>query len=283
MQLEELSSLLQDLYAISGVRVILYDRHRHCLVGEGVDGRAEYCIAVQAHPEGLCRCLASDARAFDVAEKSGAPFVYTCPFGLFEAVLPLRDGERLLGFLFAGSAIEKTPNQREQAIEVGLRYAGRLHTREEIEALVDALSAPSEDAIGALLRMMERLGRYIAEKGWIEGKDSRAELLRIYLDRNLHRRITLSELGAHFHFSTVTLTEDFRRAFGCTVGEYLTQRRLDTACGLLRGSPLGVEAIAEKCGFSGASYFSKTFKRHFGVSPLQWRQKNGSVQAKSAR
>jgi hypothetical protein len=99
-----------------------------------------------------------------------------------------------LGFLFAGSAIEKTPNQREQAIEVGLRYAGRLHTREEIEALVDALSAPSEDAIGALLRMMERLGRYIAKKGWIEGKDSRAELLRIYLDRNLHRRITLSEL-----------------------------------------------------------------------------------------
>jgi AraC-like DNA-binding protein len=267
------AALLRDLYLLSGVRVTLFDRHRHCLVDEGPDGRAGYCVAVQTNPLGLARCAHSDAQAFQTVEKTGRPFVFTCPFGLFEAVVPLLAGERLMGFLFAGSAIVPEERQRKLALEEATPYVGKLHTKGELKELVDALAAPNDAQREALLHMLELLGQHIVESGWLDNDiESLADLAQIYLDRNYHRKLSLSEISLHFHCSTVTLTEAFRHAFGCTIVEYLTEKRLLAAASLLRDSEFSVGTVAEKCGFSGTSYFSKAFKRRFGTAPLPWRQ-----------
>ena len=275
MKQQELFTLLRDVYRLTGVRVTLYDRQQHCVAGDGGSGRAGYCAAVQTDPRGLARCFHSDRAAFAVVEKTGKPYVFTCPFGLFEAVVPLFVGERLLGFLFAGEAIDPSPAQRALALEEALPYVGKLHSREELAALVAELAAPAPAAREALLRAMEILGRYIVERGLLDERErDLAELVLIYLDRNFHRKLTLSELGLHFHCSTVTLTESFRRAFSTTIVEYLTGKRLEAAEGLLRNSPFSVETVAEKCGFSSTAYFSKVFKRRHGISPRFWREQH---------
>lgn len=275
MRHKEAETLLEDLYQLSGVRVTLYDRRRRCVAGDGGSGRAGYCAAVQTDPQGLARCFHSDCAAFAVVEETKKTYVFTCPFGLFEALVPLLDGERLQGFLFAGEAIDPTPAQRARALEEALPYVAKLHDREELEGLVRALAAPGPAAREALVRTMELFGRYIVERGLLDAEESDLpELLRIYLNRNFHRKLTLSELGLHFHCSTVTLTESFRRAFSCTIGGYLTDRRLAAAVELLRNSQFSVETVAEKCGFSGTAYFSKVFKKRYGASPRYWREKN---------
>lgn len=275
MKHKELTALLRDLYLLSDVRVILYDRHRHCIVGEGADGRAGYCVAVQTNPKGLARCIRSDTQAFETVEKTGRPYIFNCPFGLFEAIVPLFDGERLMGYLFAGSAIAPTAKQRKRALEEAMLYTGKLHSKDELAMLVDDLAAPDGDKRDALLRTMELLGRHIVENGWLDnGGESLAEMTQIYLDRNYHRKLSLGEISRHFHCSTVTLTEGFRHSFGCTIVEYLTQKRLATAAALLQNSEFSIGTVAEKCGFSGTSYFSKAFKRHFGTAPLAWRQQH---------
>ena len=64
----------------------------------------------------------------------------------------------------------------------------------------------------------------------------------------------------------------FRRIFLATLGvspvKYLTSLRMNKAKILLSLRENTVTQIAEACGYSDVYYFSKAFKRHFGVSPV---------------
>jgi transcriptional regulator GlxA family with amidase domain len=51
----------------------------------------------------------------------------------------------------------------------------------------------------------------------------------------------------------------------------VNQVRLERAAKLLHVSALPVEQVAQRCGFSSRSHFSKAFKNHTGLSPAEFR------------
>lgn len=55
----------------------------------------------------------------------------------------------------------------------------------------------------------------------------------------------------------------------------LLQIRMDKAKNLLTNEALTVQQIAQMCGFSDFSHFSRYFRKQAGCSPLQWRRKMG--------
>ena len=58
---------------------------------------------------------------------------------------------------------------------------------------------------------------------------------------------------------------------GKTVTGYINDIRLKKSIELLRTNTLNITEIAIKCGFNDANYFSRIFKRKFGVSPLKYK------------
>jgi len=69
----------------------------------------------------------------------------------------------------------------------------------------------------------------------------------------------------------VQLARQFRRTFGCTIGEYARRMRVDFACRALRtDSPLSM--IALEAGFADQSHFSRVFKRLTGKTPGEYRR-----------
>ena len=64
----------------------------------------------------------------------------------------------------------------------------------------------------------------------------------------------------------------FRQAFGCSVIQYVVAKRIELACELLRTTKLSVKSVAYSCGFSDEQHFMKSFKRHMGISALQYRK-----------
>ncbi|BAU65707.1 regulatory protein [Stanieria sp. NIES-3757] len=69
----------------------------------------------------------------------------------------------------------------------------------------------------------------------------------------------------------IKLQQGFRQVFQTTPFGYLQNYRLDLARILLENEELTVTTVANRVGYSNVSYFSRTFKRRFGVTPGQCR------------
>lgn len=81
----------------------------------------------------------------------------------------------------------------------------------------------------------------------------------------------VEELSEQLGVSKAHLVRVFKEEMGLPPGKYLTAIRLENAKALLLQNEYNLEMIAGLCGFSGANYFCRVFKREVGVSPAAWR------------
>lgn len=92
-----------------------------------------------------------------------------------------------------------------------------------------------------------------------------------YINANLGTRITIDELSKALHTNRTTLQNKFKAFKGCSIAEYITQKRLSLAKKYLEFTKLTIEQITELCGLGNASYFSEMFKKHIGKYPSVFR------------
>jgi AraC family transcriptional regulator len=93
---------------------------------------------------------------------------------------------------------------------------------------------------------------------------------RVHAD--LGARPGLSGLAQLVGVHPVTLARAFRQAFGCTVGEYIRNLRIERATMQLADTDLSLAEIALGAGFSDQSHFSNLFRQHTGFSPSKFRE-----------
>ena len=87
-------------------------------------------------------------------------------------------------------------------------------------------------------------------------------------------------------FSYDYLRKLFQKELGMTPHRYLTTRRLQSAADLLLNAEINgtaVSDIARQCGFREPLYFSKMFKKEFGVSPSFYAQYQRQEEEKALR
>ncbi len=89
--------------------------------------------------------------------------------------------------------------------------------------------------------------------------------------RNYGGLYGVEELSERLGVSKSHLVRTFHAAMEVSPGRYLTQVRLDAACRLLLHREYSLDVIASLCGFSGANYLCRVFKKEYGVSPMAWR------------
>ena len=82
----------------------------------------------------------------------------------------------------------------------------------------------------------------------------------------------MRRIAKHVHLSPSGIYKSIHACYGCTVGDYITGRRILRAQALLAETNRSIEEIALSLGFSSAAYFSRLFKQQKGVSPLQYRK-----------
>lgn len=94
-----------------------------------------------------------------------------------------------------------------------------------------------------------------------------------YIEENLEKDLSLHGIAQQFHFNPSYLSSLFKRQTNRGLKEYMIQRRMERAKGLLTGSNLKIQQIAARCGYEDDSYFVQLFKRQTGLSPSQYRRK----------
>ncbi len=93
-----------------------------------------------------------------------------------------------------------------------------------------------------------------------------------YLNEHYMDDILLDDLSRRFFISRAYLTRSFRQMTGVTIVQYLTVIRIRQACVLLKETNESITSIAEKCGFSNATYFENVFRRLRGMTPGRYRR-----------
>ena len=84
--------------------------------------------------------------------------------------------------------------------------------------------------------------------------------------------LRIAELAALLSVCRRVLEMRFRSETGVTLHRALTDRRMTVARRLLVGTPLRMGVIAERCGYSSATYFTTAFHLEVGVTPVEWRR-----------
>ena len=128
------------------------------------------------------------------------------------------------------------------------------HYRAQLSAmlkliLLRVIETADEDALPA--RMVEELDNYIRE--------------------NVSDEISNTEIGAIFGYHPFYVSRMLKERRGITLRQYIISYRLKMAKKLLETTDRSAGEIAEECGFTDASYFAKTFKAAFGITPKEYR------------
>lgn len=93
-----------------------------------------------------------------------------------------------------------------------------------------------------------------------------------YVLRHLDQPLRLGDIADHVQLREEYLARLFRELTGVTVFDYVRKNRFERAKTLLSSSDLNVEEIARRTGFNSLPVFSRTFKRHVGASPTEYRR-----------
>ena len=216
--------------------------------------------------------MESDNCGLEKACKKNGLYVYKCPFGIYEALMPIHKNDEIVAYIFVGMGVEDNPESIEALMSLALNVSPTLN-KKQLEKSIQDLPKYSQKKLEAFAALLPIISEYIEANNLLADADMTiGQLVKSYVKNNLSKKITLSDISWKLHYSTVTLTEHFKNEYDMTIMEYVMKKRMEKASRLLHNSELSIREVAEDCGFSDNEYFSRCFKNTYGVSPVTWRK-----------
>mgnify|MGYP000952953154 FL=1 len=152
---------------------------------------------------------------------------------------------------------------------------------EQLIEIYEAKKDESESKITTQVRTKIILLQFILEmweKGFViendkSGRNTIEKEMISYIQQNFMEKISLKEFSEQFHLSEKYISRYFKEHFHITLSQYITHLRLEHAKQLLQDTDTPVTEIAMQSGYQNVSYFIRSFKKTYGVSPLKYRKK----------
>ncbi len=93
-----------------------------------------------------------------------------------------------------------------------------------------------------------------------------------YMKANVGTKLTIAEICEEVHYNKSYLFRTFKKDTGSTIIEYFTRLKIEQAKKYLRDGKMNITQIAEALAFDTPNYFTKTFRKITGYSPLQYKK-----------
>lgn len=244
---QELTRLLEAMETFSGGCLCVHDFYgRTELDGKWLRHHGPLCTPLRNRDFPVC--LAFCGQEID-SRIAGSPHgsIHTCPFGIWEAAVPINCDGILAGVLFGGSFPKP-----EDAAENTFR----------------------ESTLSFLRCIAERMARIVEEpeNGAQSVDDMRRSAILEWLGENLERSVALEELARRLHLSESRTGRVVVDLFGKSFTDLVQTARLNMASRWLREGRWNAGQIAQRLGYCDQAYFTRLFTRRFGTSPLRYRK-----------
>lgn len=97
--------------------------------------------------------------------------------------------------------------------------------------------------------------------------------LKSFMENHYDKSLRVEDFAQLTGRSLSTFRRDFQRIFQLSPNKWLKQKRLIRASELLIRTSFQVNEVAQESGFSTPSYFIAEFRKHFGETPLEYRER----------
>ncbi len=266
MNKKEIITVLSELHKITGLRVSLHGAD-YSEIAAFPEHSLPFCSKIHSIVGQRELCMECDRTACEAALDGHKAHIYKCRFGLCEAVSPLYNFGTLTGFLMMGQIAES-----EHDIFTAEREAAKLIPSSEAHELAGNIHTVEHDMLLSYVKIMTICAQYLTLSNALPSvKPTVAELAKKYISENIGKKLSILEICDTIGCSKSTLMSAFKKSYGVTLNEYITELRTSRAEVLLRQGNLSIGEIALSVGFADQSYFSKVFSTRYGVPPTEWR------------
>lgn len=103
--------------------------------------------------------------------------------------------------------------------------------------------------------------------------DETVKKAQLYLEQNLHKKISMEELSSKFSVGRRNFDRRFIKATGNTPVEYLQRLKIESAKKAMESTRKTISEIMYDVGYSDVKAFRETFRKITGLSPLEYKNR----------
>jgi AraC-like DNA-binding protein/ligand-binding sensor protein len=207
------------------------------------------------------------------------PCSVTCAHGLTDTAVPIRLGEKLVGFLQTGQVFRKKPTeaQFERTARLSAEWGVATGRKELREAYFGTrvLGGQQHSSVVKLLAIFAQHLAMISNRIFVEQQNSELPVItraKEYIQQNQGEDISLGQVARAVNTSTFYFCKLFKKATGVNFTDYVSRVRIEKAKNLLLNPNLRVSEIAYEVGFQSLTHFNRVFKKIVGQAPTEYRE-----------
>ncbi len=268
---EKLLGFLKHFHTMTGLRISLFDLDFNELVSSGAP--SAICQRIKACKQGLERCRACDISAqLFIKETKDENYIYTCHSGLVDAIAPITDGDDIIGYMMIGQCLSKDTDL-EEAWENTRKICSAFTQIDDLRSEFFSLPRLTKEQIRACVYLMNACASYVRLKNYVKINPSdHFSRIKHYINTNLSSDLSSELLCAQLLIPRNSLFKVVKQQTGMTLGQYIQFCRLEYAKKLLEDTEETIAQISEQCGVNDFNYFSRLFKKQYGITPREYRK-----------
>ncbi|HXR05774.1 MAG TPA: helix-turn-helix domain-containing protein [Candidatus Acidoferrum sp.] len=241
-----------------------------------------FCAMMSTKSRSCAACLRLQQRLSDNAQHE--PQTLTCELGMSDTAVPIRTGQRLVGFLQTGQIFRKTPTAAQ------FKHASRLLADWGLDMdqgrLKQAyfgtkvLTPRQHDGVVKLLWIFAQHIAMVSNQILVQRENTELPAIsraRQFIHENQTEDLSLGQVAKAVNTSIFYFCKMFHKSTGLNFTDYVSRIRVEKAKNLLLNRNLRVSEIAYEVGFQSLTHFNRVFKKIMGQPPTAYRGQLASV------
>jgi AraC-like DNA-binding protein/ligand-binding sensor protein len=262
----------------TGLPVALRPVESWQLPHHGKQSEGPFCAIMAERSRSCGSCLEVQEKLTQAAIEKAATSV--CPAGLSDTVVPVRLGDRLIGFLQTGQVFRKPPTQQQFERTVRLLTEWGIETdRATLRQAYFAtrvVSAKQHEAVIKLLSIFAQHLSILSNQILVQTANAEPPVItraKAFILEHQTEHLHLGQVAKAVNSSPFYFCKMFKKATGINFTDYVSRIRVERSKNLLLNPNLRVSEIAFEVGFQSLTHFNRVFKNTVGQSPTEYREK----------
>jgi AraC-like DNA-binding protein len=261
---------------LTGLPVSLQPVETWQLPHHGKRNENPFCALVSQNSHACAACLQAWEQLCEKA--ANEPKTITCQAGLLDTAVPVRLGDRLIGYLQTGQLFGRrpTPRQFDRAAKLVAGWGVEVD-REVLRRAYYATKVVTAKQHESVVKLLVIFAQHLAMLGnqiFIQQKNAEPPIIKRakeYIYEHHTEELSLARAAKAVNMSTFYFCKMFKKVTDINFTDYLSRVRIEKAKNLLLNPNLRVSEIAFEVGFQSLTHFNRVFKKLLGQSPTEYR------------